>query len=225
VKLIFSIAGMTIVAASVLGQGRVMFRHLDPAHGIDAPVYSGPPGSPLGNWRLNSGMYGRIALLGGPIGSQPANVYGNFATWTPGTLTMLGGPTTGATWVNVGYGDTAGYAMVGNDIARVVPNVGYGQPVMLQMVAWTVYDTDWQGAYQSWTSGWGVGVVPQLACSKPWIVTTTQGPGDTSYAMNNGLTSFYLTADPIPEPSILAIAGACAGLQIIWRMRASRVRV
>jgi hypothetical protein len=207
----------TAVAISAFGQGQVMFSNLDPAHGIDAPVFAGPPGSGLENVRLNSGMLGRIALLGGPVGSQPANVYGSYGTWAPGSLSMLASPVTGATWVDVGYGDTAGYAIVGIDIARVVPNVGYGQPVMLQMVAWTGNYTDWQSAYSAWTSMQSG--PPQLACSKPWIVTTTQSPTDTSYPVNIGLSSFYLTGDPVPEPSALALICCSAGVLLVFQRR------
>jgi len=206
-KRFFWLAFLPLLAELALGQGQVLFNNLDKAHGIYAIVTDGS-GSPV------SGTAARVALLGGPAStgvpyrwdSHPGDIY----ACTAGNLTMLASPNTGITWVNFRTGAAGGYVDVGTDSPRILNDVGYNSPAMLQMVAWTGGWNDWVTAWNAFKADPGVGAM--IGLSAPWIVTTTLSPIDMQFAPNVGLQPFQL-ALPIPEPSVIALAGlAAAGL-------------
>jgi hypothetical protein len=211
-KRLFIIVSSVILCHSVFGQGQVMFNNLDLTARpyIDARIYDWK----FGGYASYDG-YVRAALLGGPVGSKPVKLDSWYYEYDSGNLSELANPVNGQTWVNFLSGTNAGYVDVGNSGARVVPNVGYGQPVMLQMVAWTGSTTNcWEGFFLAIDF-----YQTEFGCSDPWIVTTTQSATDTNYARNVGLKPFSIYTFPIPEPWIgpVPLAVSRAGTNVIFK--------
>ena len=90
-----------------------------------------------------------MPLLGGPVGSHPVKLNYLYDKYEHGSLSILANPVDGQTWVNFLSGTNAGYVDAGEFGARVVPDVGYGQQVMLQMVAWEDNNV-WFGHIDNW---------------------------------------------------------------------------
>jgi hypothetical protein len=105
---------------------------------------------------------------------------------------MLASPTTGATWVGFGTGADAGYFDVGNDAARVIPDVDWGQEAALEVVAWYGSYTIWEEAFNATKSDPSL----HVGFSGPMFVRLPSAPSDGLKLY--GLRSFDFV---IPEPS------------------------
>jgi hypothetical protein len=211
---ILIIISSIILCDSVFGQGQVMFNNVDltAIPYIEARVLEGID-------EYVEGPYARAALLGGPINSQPVKFEYLYYEHDPGNLSVLENPVNGQTWVNFLSGTNAGYVDVGNMGARVVPRVGYGQPVMLQMVVWK--GSNLMGPIDNWWEAFFTAVNTyqlEIGCSDPWIVTTTQSATDTNYARNVGLRPFRIGVLPLENPWFgpVPLAASRAGTNIVF---------
>jgi len=126
------------VTTTIFGQGLIAFQNRNIAAGVNSPIYLDFVGG-----TLLSGSGYRVALLGGPTNAIPAYRAGS-RTNDPhlgskaivGTLSMLGSPSTGATWTTFRTGTVAGYIAVGTDVARD-SGLPYGSIGQFQLVAWS----------------------------------------------------------------------------------------
>lgn len=188
-RLILLVLVTMLTRVGVFPQGVIEFQNHDPAAGINAPTFLQP-----GIRVDGADPLFRAALLAGPVlGSTPAGPGG------PGNLTMLASPVSGATWVGFGTGTDAGYINIGSDSSRVVPNVGWGQQAMVQMVAWYGNYTTWDEAYKAT----GADSKLQIGASLPFGVIFPQVPSGPVKLL--GLSSFTFVY--VPEPQTSALAG------------------
>lgn len=182
-----ALALAAILDASALAQGIIQFQNLDPAAGIDVPVYWAFPDVKVDG----SDPLFRAVLLGGPKGSIEA---------TPGAyvgqLNMLASPTTGVTWVGFLSGPDAGYLNVGTDAARVIPGVDWGQEAIVQVAAWHGNYTTWEEAFYATQSDPNL----KVATSAPLMVQFPEVPSNN--VKLGGLRIFDFV---IPEPSTFSL--------------------
>jgi hypothetical protein len=205
--------GLTLTS-TLLGQGLIAFQNRNTAVGINAPIYLNFVGDTL----LNGTGY-RVALLGGPTNAIPAYRAGSRTNGphlnhevVVGTLSMLGSPSTGATWTTFRTGTAAGYVGVGTDVARD-SGLPYGSIGQFQLVAWSGNYNSWPEAVDAYLGGDGLN--NWIGAGNPMFLPTTLSASDQNLPTLQGLESFAIV-NFVPEPSSLALfACGLAG----WRLR------
>lgn len=124
----------------------------------------------------------------------------------------------GGTWTAAGaavpFRDAAGAGYLnttGLDVTRVLTGVAAGSAATIQVRAWT-------GSFATYESAATFGSGAKIGTS-PDLVVTTGGAGSPPSLPANlvGLQSFNLTLVPIPEPSVIMLGLAGAGL--LWFRR------
>jgi len=212
---------LLIAPCLAVAQGTVYFSTIqirDPADSlplVNAPIYVGA----VGGERCDDNYY--LALFGGNAGAAGANLSGGKGSEMTCGRRVLNGPQVVFSFLN---GSKAGYLFAGANM--VLPGVGVGELASVQVRAWSKsLGSDWNAAYALWMGGnglLGASRVMDLTLGNPMSLLQPRlgsdvDPAYARFSSSPGMTPFAVVAfndalgapaGEVPEPGVLALAGA-----------------
>ena len=213
-KKVLVLALATLAPSLVFAQGTLNFNNLYTASGVlpgvSAPIYYSAEPSGANPVLADNNYY--VTLLGGSLpGANGVNIAGR----SVGDMAPLKMAASGSTNVLKTFrtGGNLGFISGGGPV--FYQPAAAGTAIAVQVVAWSKsLGSDFTAAFASWQLGngvFGASDVMQITIAvgsdpnQPRLAPSGGAGVDPTKCANPGLTSFTMV--PVPEPSVLALAG------------------